>query len=216
MDQPDKTLESKPPAVRLMRNLGLEPDPWQVQVAQSQADRMLLCCARQSGKTQVSASVALAAAMAEPGSLILVLSASLRQSQESFRDVLDLYKPWVGQVPPYAESALRLELTNNSRIVSLPGQESSIRGYSKVRLLLVDEAARVPDALYYSVRPMLAVSAGRIMALSTQWGKRGWFFKEWTSGGDWQRVMVTAYDCPRISPQFLEEERRTLPNLWFQ
>jgi hypothetical protein len=27
--------------------------------------------------------------------------------------------------------------------------------------------------------------------------------------------MVTADQCPRISPEFLEEERRTLPARWF-
>jgi hypothetical protein len=111
--------------------------------------------------------------MQQPGSLSLVLSPSLRQSQESFRQIVTLYKPWAGRIPSEAESALRLELANGSRIVRLPGQESNIRGYSRVALLAVDEANRVDDALFYAVRPMLAISSGRIIALSTPWGKRG-------------------------------------------
>jgi hypothetical protein len=153
--------------------------------------------------------------MGEPGALVLVLSPSLRQSQESFRQIVTLYRPWAGSVPPSAESALRLELGSGSRIVSLPGQESSIRGYAKVALLVCDESSRIPDELFYAVRPMLAVSAGRILALSTPFGKRGWWHKAWTEGEDWQRTLVTAYDGPRISPAFLAEEERSLPRLWF-
>jgi hypothetical protein len=112
------------------------------------------------------------------------------------------------------ETALTLELANGSRIVSLPGStDATIRGFSKVALLVVDEAARVRDDVYAALRPMLAVSKGRIVALSTPWGKRGWFFEEWTQGEDWQRVKVTAHDCPRIDPAWLEEERRNIPAL---
>jgi len=164
----------------------------------------------------VAAALALGTALREPGSLTLVLSPSLRQSQESFRRVLDLYRTLQTPRPTQAESALRLELSNGSRIVSLPGTESTVRGYSNVRLLVIDEAARVPDELYYSVRPMLAVSHGRLLALSTPFGKRGWFYQEYTQGEGWERVKITAYDCPRISKEFLEEERRTLPPLFFQ
>jgi hypothetical protein len=130
--------------------------------------------------------------------------------------VLDLSRTCAAPLPTRAESALRLELTSGSRIVSLPGTEGTVRGYSNVALLIVDEAARVADELYYAVRPMVAVSGGRIICVSTCWGKRGWWYTEWTEGEGWERIKITAYDCPRISPAFLEEERRTLPALWFQ
>jgi len=79
----------------------------------------------------------------------------------------------------------------------------------------VDEAARVPDDLYFAVRPMLAVSGGRLIALSTPFGKRGWFWREWGEGQGWERHKITAAECPRISPEFLEEERRSMPAAWF-
>src|SRR5690606_6279577 len=113
-------------------------------------------------------------------------------------------------------SALQVEFVNGSRIVALPGSEKTVRGYSGVDLLVIDEAARVLDELYYAVRPMLAVSGGEIIALSTPWGKRGWFYDEWSgTSADWHRVRITAHDCPRIAPEFLEEERRTMPPAWF-
>jgi len=164
--------------VLLARQAGFEPDPWQAQVLRSTARRMLLNCCRQSGKSTTTATLAMHTVLYEPGSLILLLSPSLRQSQELFRKCLDVYRALERPIPAGAESALRLELENGSRIVSLPGKEGTIRGYSGVRLLVIDEAARVLDELYRSVRPMLAVSGGRLVALSTPWGKRGWWYDE--------------------------------------
>jgi hypothetical protein len=51
--------------------------------------------------------------------------------------------------------------------VGLPGTEATIRGFSAVSLLLVDEAARCSDELYLAIRPMLAVSDGTLWLMST-------------------------------------------------
>jgi hypothetical protein len=107
-------------------------------------------------------------------------------------------------------SADRIELTNSSRIVCLPSDEDSIRGYSSPSLLIFDEAARVPDEIYVAARPMLAVSGGRIIALSTPDGQQGWFHREWISDDDWHRTTITAADCPRITPEFLAKERQRM------
>jgi hypothetical protein len=63
---------------------------------------------------------------------------------------------------------------------------------------------------------MLSVSQGRLIALSTPFGTRGWFYEAWRGDEPWQRVEVTATRCPRISTQFLEEERRTMGDWWYQ
>jgi phage FluMu gp28-like protein len=109
-----------------------------------------------------------------------------------------------------AESALRLELANGSRIVALPGDEKTIRGFAGATLIVLDEAARVEDDLIAAVRPMLATSGGRLIMLSTPFGKRGAFYEAWTGDPSWHRVRVPADQCPRISKQFLEEELREL------
>jgi hypothetical protein len=104
-----------------------------------------------------------------------------------------------------------------SRIVCLPCREETIRGYSHVSLLVIDEAARVPDDLYCAVRPMLAVSAGRLICLSTPYGKRGFFWDAWSRGGkDWARTEVPADRIVRITPAFLAQERRCLGESWFR
>jgi terminase large subunit-like protein len=200
----------------LMRDGGHPPDPWQVNLLRSERSRKLILCSRQSGKSTAVAAKALHRALYYPSSLILLLARAERQSKELFRKVIDLYSTLGRPVDPETENKLELELTNGSRIVSLPGVEGTVRSFSGVKLLIIDEASRVPDELYYSVRPMLAVSGGQLIGLTTPWGKRGWFYQEWTEGRDWERVKITAHECPRITPEFLEEEKAALPLMWYR
>jgi hypothetical protein len=195
--------------------LGFNPDPWQAAVLNSSGKKILLNCSRQSGKSSVSSILASHTALFRPGSLTLMVSPSLRQSSELFRKFLG-YLEVLDEMPTRAEDTkLSIKLDNGSRVVSLPGSEGTIRGYSSVALLIVDEAARVVDDLYFAVKPMLAVSRGRLLALSTPFGKRGWFFDEWSNGQGWQKHTIPATDCHRISSEFLEEERRSMPSAWF-
>jgi hypothetical protein len=202
--------------VRILTRAGLEPDPWQADLLHSNAPRILLLASRQAGKSSVAAALALKAALLRSGSLVLLLSPSLRQSGELYRKVLDLFGALGRPLAVTAESALRLELANGSRVLSLPGDEKNVRGFSGVALLLIDEAARVNDAFYFSVRPMLAVSQGRLVALSTPFGQRGWFYDEWLGAGTWERVQITAAQCPRIAPCFLADEQRVLGERWYR
>jgi hypothetical protein len=204
--------------VAFAEKLGIVPDEWQEDLLRSSADRVLLNCSRQSGKSTMSAVIALHRALYHPGSLILCLAPALRQSQELFAKIAGFYRDLGRPVSPIGERKLSLELENGSRIITLPGTEKTIRGFSGVSLLIVDEAARVEDELYFAVRPMLAVSGGTLIMLSTPYGQRGIFYEEWTSGDsrEWQRFRVSADRVPRIGPEFLSEERRALGSRWFE
>lgn len=83
-----------------------------------------------------------------------------------------------------AEPTLSLELESGFRIVSLPGKETTVRGFSGVSSLAIDEAARFRDELYYCTRPMLAVSRGRLVAFLKPFGTRGWFYDAWREAGE--------------------------------
>jgi hypothetical protein len=197
--------------VAFAAQLGIVPDGWQGDFLRSSADRVILNCSRQSGKSTMSAVIALHRALYHPGSLVLCLAPALRQSQELFGKIAGFYSDLGRPVAPRGERKLSLELENGSRIITLPGSEKTIRGFSGAALLLVDEASRVDDGLYYAIRPMLAVSGGSLMLLSTPYGKRGIFHQEWTEGRGWERYEVPAEKVPRISGAFLEEERQALP-----
>jgi len=204
-------------AARFAREaLDLDLDAWQETVLTTPSKRLLMNVTRQGGKSTVAAAKGLHRAVFVPGSLVLMVSPSLRQSSE-------LYRRWralADRLPALAlveDTKTSCTLANGSRVVSLPSTEATIRGYASVDLLLFDEASRVEDALYGACRPMVSVSNGDIAAMTTPWGQRGWFWEAWERGGSrWERFEVAAPDCPRISPAFLEEERQSLPPLFFE
>jgi len=203
-------------AVTLMERAGLAPDPWQQALLTSDWERALLNCARQSGKTTASAALALETALEATDNLVLILAPARRQSKEFLRSVRSLYRDAAPDVGLDKVSELRLRLENESRIIALPGKEGTVRGYT-ADLVIADEAARVPDSAYVATRPMLAVSGGRFVGLSTPAGQRGWFYTAWSDPSqDWERVKVTGHDCPRMSEEFLEQEREEMGDWQFQ
>ena len=202
--------------VAFAHSVDIEPDNWQRELLRSTSDRVLLNCSRQSGKSTMSAILALHQALHFEGSLVLLLAPALRQASELFSKVAEAYRVLGEPMKMYAERKLSLELKNGSRIYALPGTEATIRGYSGTSLLILDEASRIPDELYYAVRPMLAVSGGRLMLLSTPFGRRGVFYEEWTKGRGWLRFEVPAAMCPRISEEFLEDELRALGSFHYE
>jgi hypothetical protein len=203
--------------VLFARAVGIEPDAKQAELLRSTSRRVLLNCCRQWGKTTVTAAIASHEAIYCPGAMIVLVSPSQQQSGELFRKVAEFWKLLPGAPEATQESLTRLQLANGSRIVSLPGSERTTRGFSGATLVIMDEAARCDDELLAAVMPMLATTQGRFIALSTPKGRRGWFYKTWTEGGEaWQRVSVPATSCPRISPEFLEEQRRILGTTVFE
>jgi hypothetical protein len=197
--------------------LAFAPDELQAAVLDGSIARGLLNCTRQWGKSTVTAVKAVHRAYTDPGSLIVVLSPSSRQSAEFVRKAAGFVRKLGIKARGDGDNEMSLLFPNGSRIVGLPGVEATVRGFSAVGLLLIDEASRVPDELYRAVRPMLATGGGDLWLMSTPNGKRGFFCDAWTRGGPkWTRVRVPATQCPRISPKFLEDERRAMGERWFR
>lgn len=195
--------------VELAAAVGFDLDDWQGEYLECDSPRRLLNCTRQGGKSTVSAVDATHDALSVPGSLVLIIAPSERQSRETFRKVSECYGRLGHSVPSESERKMGLELLNGSRIEALPGSEKTIRGFSAPRRVIVDEASRVEDEMFGGILPMLAVSGGALDLLSTPAGKRG-FFYEAATGGDWERWEVPATRIPRITAEFLEEQRRLM------
>jgi len=192
-------------------------DPWQARVLRSSAKQTILNCSRQSGKSSVTGILAAHTAIYKPKSLILLVSKAQRQSAELLQKVQAALKSLEQPPETIGDNMLSVRLANGSRIISLPGDGDSIRGFSAPTLVVEDEAAFVSDALYNAIRPMLAVSKNaRLILMSTPHGRRGHFFEAWTNGStSWERESITADDVPRISKEFLDQERENIGPWWF-
>src|SRR5262245_51987406 len=184
----------------------LVPDPCQASAIRSPSRRQLWNVHRQGGKSSTAALKALAKATTCPGSLTLLISPAQRQSAELLRKVVELHGTIAGLPKPVAVAMHHLEFDPaiGGRVLSLPSTEHTVRGFSRVGLLILDEASRIPDPIISAVKPMQAtISDGELIALSTPNGEVGWFFEQWTRGGDvWERTEVRADQCDRIDARF--------------
>jgi phage FluMu gp28-like protein len=193
----------------LLRTAGLQPDPFQEEICRTDQDTLVLVC-RQGGKSTAAACAAAHKALYQPGSMIVILAPTQDQAMEVRRKAEPFLRAADPGFEPTSRTATRIELKNGSRIVALPADPDTIRGYA-VDAMIIDEAARVDDDLYAAARPMLASTGGRIVALTTASGPRGWFYRAWMDGGaDWKRIRRRANECQRINPDRLASDRRAM------
>jgi hypothetical protein len=203
-------------AARLAGDLGISLDPWQRTALATRQD-LLLLVSRQGGKGETASLLALEAMLGDAGSRTVVVAPSERQTKRLVRRIKRSYRLLDGASPAVVDSQYALELRNGSELLALSGSEETIRGLEAVDLLIVDEAALVEDELFAAVFPMLAVTNGRCVAMTTPRGRRGWFHSEWTGGGaSWHRERITAHEVPRISPAFLERTRLRIGDWMFR
>ncbi len=196
--------------------LGYHPDPWQADLLRSRSRKIILNCSRQSGKSTTCAALGLHESIYRRPSFGLVIAPTQDQSSElmlkfdEFRGAVELPSDYLS-----TDTKLAVRFANGNRFIARPGSEKSARSFSAVTLLLEDEASRVLDVLYNTVRPMLAVSNGRHILMSTPFGKRGHFWNIWSEQRDlWEAHEIPAEMCPRITKEFIAEEKRTNP--WFE
>lgn len=206
-------------AVAIAKYLGKKLDPWQERVLNATAHDALLLVTRQGGKGEITALIALDMAINHPGSTIVIISRADRQARRLLRRVKAYYRQLPDVPPVLVDNVSTWELANGSEIIALPGSEETTRGIDSVDLLLIDEAGLVPDELYQAVYPMLAVTDGKCMAMTSARGKRGWFYKEWVEGGDdWHRERITWEQIPesRLKRSFVARVRRRLGEFMFR
>lgn len=199
----------------LMADAGFAPDPWQAALLRDDARRTLILCARQVGKSLTVGFLALHAVLARPRVTVVVLAPVEQQANELLRKVVSAFYAVGAPVAVRREGVTYFELATGSRVLALPGKERSVHGYT-ADLLIVDEAARVPDEVFHAASPQLSASGGRFVALSTAFAKSGFFYREWTEGQGYRRVSVTARECPRHTPAFLAGERRAMGEWWYR
>ena len=207
--KPSQSTSLDDPIAWAERIAGLALDPWQRDVLLSAAPRLLLNATRQSGKS--TAAGLKAAWTVLQGGLAVVVRPSLRQSGFLFRK---LTRHLVASDAGFRrETMTEVELVSGGLAVSLPGDRPAmLRGLSLRHdgpaVLIVDEASRVRDELWATISPMLAAApAAQQILFSTPAGASGEFYRAWSSGEDWERVQITADQCPRISAAHLAAER---------
>jgi len=158
----------------------------------------------------------------------ILLSYSLRQSMELFRKIreqlsilkdkrLKLGEQTCSLNIVNSESRTEITLKNGSRIICLPNNPDTIRGY-RADQIYIDEAAMFRNDLEIkaAVIPIIAGKSGRLSLISTPKGRRGWFYEAWVSS-IYSKHKIHYRDSPHITNEDLEGLRNTLSHIaWMQ
>jgi len=158
------------------RKCGFRCDAQQRNIFRRSNKRVILNCSRQTGKSTTAALIAVHTAVLQPASTIVITAPTKQQIREFIRKVRDF--ACVASASSRGDRFF-VEFKNGSRIIGIAANEDNVRGFSAVTLLIIDEASRVKDEVYFALLPMLAVSNGAMWLLSTPKGQRGFFHAEW-------------------------------------
>ncbi len=190
--------------------LGFRPDAKQAELLSlamtPAARRVILNCTRQWGKSTITGILAVHRAYFHMNSEILVAGPAERQSGEFLYKMTEFVRRLGIKPRGDGRNGVSLLFPNGSRIVGLPGKGSIVLGFSRVSLLIVDEASWVDDDHYFAIKPMTTTCDGAVWLMSTPNGQRGFFYDAWNDSERWTRVSVPATECPRISKRQLEED----------
>lgn len=197
------------PAARFERTIG-QPDDWQRDFLRSTSEFSLVLCSRQVGKSTSTACLAWGAMTL--GRMVLIVAPSERQSKELLRKIID-FKNADACAPRVVRSTLtELELANGGRVLCAPASSDTIRGFT-VDLIVVEEAAFVPDDVITAILPMRK-EGGRVVMISTPAGRQGFFFDLWQAGRV-HRIFARSVDIPRLAAK-VEFDRRFMPLIKFR
>ena len=195
----------------------LQLDNWQQQVMNTNGN-IVLRSGRQVGKSTVISLKAGEYAIKNPKKTILVIASVERQARLLFDKILNfLYENHKKLIKRGKDRPTKhkIVLTNGSVIHCLPtGLDGyGIRGYT-IDLLIADEAAFIPEEVWTAVTPMLAVTRGNIILLSTPCGREGYFYRAFQDD-NFSTFHVSSEECPRKDEHFLAQEKKRMTKLQY-
>ena len=193
--------------------LGLTLDDVQLAMLEIIIEYGVVNCCRQYGKTFTLAVKAVHQVVFRPGSTVLVLAPTRRQAGELLRRAFEFLKQLGITAKSDGLCRPSLVLPNGSRILGLPANPETVRGYSP-QLVIVDEAAFCPDDLEAALRPMMLNKRSHrsLWLVSTPNGRRGMFYELWAQKTDarWHKFSRRADQCPWIKQEDLAYEHERL------
>lgn len=211
--EPTQTPEPQPQSVLTWarENLAFDPDPFQKDLMTNQAREILVLGGRQTGKSTAAAIRVIHEALHNDNSTILLAGPTGRQSGHIMvksRAIAKSLGLALGAPPPGCDG---FRLPNGSEVISLPDNEATIRGFSAPRLIVVDEAAYTSDAVIKALKPMLSVSNGAIILLTTPNGQSGYFYDRWhDKSADTHRIFCPSSQCARIDENVLKSMSQSM------
>ena len=187
-------------------------DRWQQEVMETKGN-MCLRSGRQVGKSTVIGLKTARFALDNQNKLIMVISKTERQAALLFSKILwNIHQIDKTQIKRGKDRPTKhiISLKNGSTIHCLPAGDTGfgIMGFT-IDLLIADEAAFIPEEVWNSIIPSLALTRGNIWLLSTPFVKEGYYYNCF-SDPSFTSFHTSSEDCPRRDNEFLAHKKRTL------
>ena len=210
--------------IKIQRLLDRLPTPVQFNESQwamvENLDSYRFCvhiAARRTGKSYAAAILAFAKLL-EPGQQVMVVAPNFSLSSIIWDYVTDLIKQLEIEVDRFNQKDKVVKLINGSvfRLLSANNRDSLVG--RAANLLIVDEAAIIPNDEYYTrdLRPALSTfTDSRCLWISTPRGKSNYLYEYYLRGDDgeypeWASSIHTWRSNPRLSSQDVEEARKSI------
>lgn len=183
---------------------------YQEKILRDHSKRIVSCMGRQTGKTTTISAKAIQFAVTNPNTTTLIVSPSLRQSMIMFSRIEGfIYASKILKKSIVRKTRTIIQFSNGAQIVALPCSENMLRGYT-AHVVICDEAAFMPEETITGVMfPMLATTHGTLILLSTPWSRDNLFYKAFMDP-KWSVHKVKSSECPLITEEFIEEQRRMM------
>jgi len=200
------------PALWMDKELDIKPYEWQQTFLRTpRGASIAVLTARQVGKTTAAAVGMAHSALFMPGSLSVIACPTQGQSAEALRKVRGMVLKAGAELS--TENVYKLELSNGSRVLALPGTHESIRGLTVDAWIVADEAAQLDPAIMAALHPMRTQRPNaRFAMLSTAWTRTDPFWSVWDNcDPSWTRIDATLGVAPHlIAAAVVEKARRQL------
>ena len=187
-------------------------DPWQQEVLDTKGN-ICLRSGRQVGKSTVIGIKAAQYALDNTKKLVMLISKTERQAGLLFSKIMtSIHEIDKTQVKKGKDRPTKhkISLKNGSVIHCLPAGDTGygIMGFT-IDLLIADEAAFIPEEVWHSIIPAMAITRGDIWLLSTPFIKEGYYFNCFEDP-NFTAFHTSAEDCPRRDEAFLAHKKKTL------
>lgn len=160
--------------------MNFHPHWYQVELLRDDALFISACWSRQIGKSEAVAHKAIHHAFTTPNACVVIIAPGQRQAKLLYKKVVQairssrlIHSSVIGKIK--MEEIL---FSNGSVIVNLPSGDEGVnlRGYT-ITLLIADEGAYIPDAVFVAVEQGLSSSGGQEIVISTPSGRHNAFYR---------------------------------------
>ena len=165
---------------------------------------------RQVGKSIIAEVCVLYKSFDKDGSISVIVEPTLSQCRRVFKQIL---KAIGGETSPIIKSAnatlLELEFNNGSSIILRSAeQKENLRGLTVTGVLVIDEAAFIPDDIFDILYPIVDANNSPVIIISTPLFLSGEFYEKYIEGIGGYSSIVKSYNWSEYdTSKYLPKEK---------